>query len=51
MGTCIYLLYVILCSDFFVVGEQQLADMLVLFFYVIYVHRWYWMSWPVMADA
>ena len=50
MGTCIYLLNIVLCSDFFDVGGR-LGDMLVLCFYVIYVHFWYWMSCPVMADA
>ena len=51
MGTCLYLLNIVICSDFFKVGAQQLADMLVLCFYIIYVHYWYWMSCPVMADA
>ena len=51
MGDCIYLLYIVLCSDFFVVGEVKVGDVIVLCFYVIYVHYWYWMSCPVMADA
>ena len=51
MGTCLYLLTIIICSDFFDVGAQRLTEMLPLCFYVIYVHFWYWMSCPVMADA
>ena len=51
MRTCIYILKIVLCSDFFKVGAQQMADLLVLCFYIIYVHFWYRMSCPVLADA
>ena len=51
MGTCIYIIKIALCSDFFKVRAQQTANLLVLCFYMIYVHFWYWMSCPVMADA
>ena len=43
METCIYLLNIVLCSDFFDVGAR-LADKLVLCFYVIYVHFWYFLA-------
>ena len=51
MGTCIYLIKIVLCSKLFVVGVKQQGELVLLCFYIIYVHFWYWMSCPVMADA
>ena len=51
MGSCLYILKMLISGELFVLGAQQKVDVMVLAFYIIYVHFFYWFSCPRLADA
>lgn len=51
MGSCLYILKMLICGDEIVLGAQQKADIRVMSFYIVYVHFYFWFSCPRMADA
>lgn len=51
MGSCLYILKMLICGDKFFMGAQQRADLLMFAYYIIYIHFNYWFSCTKMADA
>ena len=51
MGSCLYILKMLLSGELFPLGPQQKVDVLMLSFYIIYIHFFFWISCRRMADA
>ena len=50
MGDCIYILKMLIVGDLFPLGAQEKVDVMVLSFYIIYMHFFYWFSATVAAN-
>ena len=50
MGSCRFILKILLCLGFFYLGAQQQADVLAHAFYIVYVHFYFWFSATCLAD-
>ena len=50
MGSCRFILKILLCLSFFFLGAQQKSDILAHAFYIVYVHFYMWFSATNLAD-
>ena len=50
MGSCRFILKILLCLSFFYLGPTQKADVLAHAFYIVYIHFYYWFNATWLAD-